>query len=111
MTPQEKTSARVVSVPVGTGRQVAGSWGRAHRLAAATVADGPIVDWTEHDVRWDTLHDSGTEGSPHARVARFLVEHHVDAVVAARMIDKLGIRARLGEHGDAEAAVLAAAQD
>ncbi|WP_231494934.1 NifB/NifX family molybdenum-iron cluster-binding protein [Cellulomonas sp. KRMCY2] len=118
MTAQDTNATPVViCIPVGTGRQVAGSWGRAHRLAVATVSAGRIVDWVEHDVHWDTLHDSGTEGAHHARVARFLVEHHVDAVVAshmgppmARMIDTMGLRKLLGAHGDAEAAVIAAAQ-
>lgn len=106
----------VACVPLGAGRQVAGSWGRAERLAVVTVAAGRAVGWTEHDVAWHTLHDAGTEGAHHARVARFLREQRVDVVVAEhmgppmqRMIGKLGIRCLLGARGDAEAAVLTAA--
>ena len=117
MTAEETSMTHVVCVPVDTGRQVAGGWGRAHRLAVATVSAGRIVDWAEHDVHWDTLHDSGAEGAHHARVARFLIEHHVGVVVAAhmgppmaRMIGAMGLRSILGARGDAEAAVLGAAQ-
>ncbi len=105
----------VVCVPVGAGRQVGHGWGRAPRLAVVRVLDGTIADWTEHDVRWDVLHDSTTEGGHHARVVRFLRDEHVDVVVAhhmgppmARMIATMGLRAVLGAEGDAQRAVLAA---
>jgi predicted Fe-Mo cluster-binding NifX family protein len=105
-----------VCIPVAAGRQVAGSWGRAERLAVVSVAAGRPVEWVEHDVAWDRLHDEGTEGSHHARVARFLREQQVDVVVAAHMgapmqhmLAKLGIRCLLGARGDATAAVVAAA--
>ncbi|WP_448061372.1 NifB/NifX family molybdenum-iron cluster-binding protein [Cellulomonas hominis] len=108
--------AVVVCVPVGEGRQVGHGWGRAARLAVVRVRDGKVVDWTEHDVRWDVLHDSTTEGGHHARVVRFLRDEHVDVVVAnhmgppmARMLATMGLRSVLGAAGDAEQAVLAAA--
>lgn len=104
----------VVCVPVTADRRMAHGWGRARRLALVTVAAGRIVDWTEHEVRWDELHDVGTEGSHHARVVRFLREHRVEVVVAQHMgppmtrtLGQLGIRCHLGADGDAEAAVLA----
>ena len=106
----------IVCVPVTADRQVAGSWGRAERLALVSVLDGRAVEWVEHEVAWDRLHDEGTEGAHHARVARFLREQRVDVVLAEHMgtpmqnmIDKLGIQSRLGVRGDATAAALAAA--
>jgi len=55
--------------------------------------------------------------APHARVARFLIDHHIDVVVAehmgpgmTRMLTTMGIRVSLGALGDARAAVLAALQ-
>ena len=63
---------------------------------------------------WDRLHDEGTEGSHHARVARVVTEHGVQAVVAAhmgdpmvRMLEKLGLAVHLGASGDARKAVQA----
>lgn len=108
--------ARVIAcVPVTADRQVAESWGRAKRLAIVSVAAGRPVEWIEHDVAWDQLHDAGTEGAHHARVARFLREQRVDVVVVEHMgkpmqnmLGKLGITCRLGVHGDATTAVLAA---
>lgn len=106
----------LVCVPVTADRQVGGSWGRAERLALVSVAGGRAVEWMEHDVAWDRLHDEGTEGAHHARVARFLREQRVDVVVAAHMgkpmqnmLEKLGIKSRLGVRGDATAAALEAA--
>lgn len=91
------------------------SWGRARRLALATESGGQITGWQEFDVGWDALHDQGTEGAHHSRVARFLIDHHVDVVVAAhmgegmaRMLGKLRIRTSLGARGDTRASVLAA---
>jgi predicted Fe-Mo cluster-binding NifX family protein len=88
-------------------------WGRADRLAIAEVLDGQIVSWQEFDVKWSRLHDEGTEGSHHARVVRFLLEHRVQAVVAshmgdamAHMLEKLGMQVHLGASGDARVAIL-----
>ena len=86
-------------------------------MAVASTSSGQITDWQELDVGWDTLHDEGTEGAHHARVARFLIDHHIDVVVAehmgpgmTRMLTTMGIRVSLGALGDARAAVLAALQ-
>ena len=77
---------------------------------------GRSTAWEEHDVAWDALHDVGTEGGHHARVARFLKEHGVEVVVAGhmgppmeQMLGSMRIVARLGAGGDARQAVLAAA--
>ena len=99
------------------GTQVGGGWGKAQRIAIATVDDGTITDWTEHDVRWDLAHDEGTEGSHHARVVRFLREQGVQVVATghmgppmARMLGTMGIRAVVDLAGVPREAALAAAQ-
>ena len=91
-------------------------WGRAQRVAIATAENGAITGWEEFGVSWDTLHDTGSEGTHHARVARFLREHQVDTVLAqhmgegmAHMLQKMGVTVRLGIAGDARQAVTAAA--
>jgi predicted Fe-Mo cluster-binding NifX family protein len=91
-------------------------WGRAHRVAIAAAEGGAITHWEEFDVSWDTLHDTGPEGAHHARVARFLIAHRVDTVLAhhmgggmAQMLEKMGVTVRLGVVGDARQAVVSAA--
>jgi predicted Fe-Mo cluster-binding NifX family protein len=88
-------------------------WGRAERVALAEVTPEGIESWRELDVGWGSLRESGSEGSHHARVARFLREHQVEAVAAdhmgadmEHMLDKLGIEVRLGAGGDAREAAL-----
>ena len=104
----------ILAVPVTSDDQVSGGWGRAPRVAVAEVRGGAIVSWQPFDVRWDELHDEGTEGGHHARIARFLTEHRIDAVVTGHMgppmvtmLGRMGIAVRLGAAGDARAAVLA----
>ena len=104
----------IVCVPV-SGGQVVGGWGKAQRVAVASIEKGEIGAWEEIDVRWDLSHDEGTEGSHHARIVRFLREHGVEVVVTHHMgapmahtIDKMGIRVVRDAEGDAKAAVLAA---
>jgi predicted Fe-Mo cluster-binding NifX family protein len=99
------------------GDQVGGGWGKAQRVAVASVELGEIEAWEEIDVRWDLSHDEGTEGSHHARIVRFLRERGVEVVVAGHMgppmrstLAKLGVRVVIGASGDARASVLAAAQ-
>lgn len=105
----------IACVPVDTDGAVDPRWGRAARVALATLEDGVITEWHEMRVTWDSLHDSGGEGAHHARVARFLREHHVQAVVAdhmgagmARMLGVMGVTAHLGATGGARVAVLSA---
>ncbi len=102
----------IVCVPVTPDGQIAGGWGRAARVAVARLEGGRITAWDEHDVAWDALHDIGTEGGHHARVARFLTDHGVEVVVAGHMgppmvgmLGKLRIVAKLGVDGDARRAV------
>lgn len=103
----------VVCVPITSDGQVGQAWGRADRVAVAEVQAGEIVRWQEIDVRWDVLHDEGTEGSHHARIARFLMEQKVSQVVSGhmgpgmqRMLAEMGLTVRLGVTGDARRAVL-----
>jgi predicted Fe-Mo cluster-binding NifX family protein len=105
----------IVCVPVTPEGNVGSGWGRAPRVAVARVEAGRITAWEEHDVAWDALHDVGTEGGHHARVATFLKDHGVEVVVAghmgppmAQMLAKMRILARTGAQGDARAAVEAA---
>lgn len=102
-----------ICVPVTADGAVEPRWGRAPRVAIATIRHGAIEDWVVHDVGWDTAHEEGAEGQHHARVARFLTDNGVECVVAEhmgppmeRMLVKMGIAVRLGASGDARAAVL-----
>jgi predicted Fe-Mo cluster-binding NifX family protein len=104
----------VVCVPVTADGQVGGGWGRADRVALAEVVGGRIASWQEIEVGWDRLHEEGTEGSHHARIARFLTEHSVDRVVAGHMgppmqhmLEKMGVSVRTGAAGDARHVVMA----
>lgn len=103
----------VICVPVNPDDTVDPRWGRAARVAVAEVVDGAIESWRVLDVGWDRLHDEGTEGGHHARVATFLRDHGVNVVVAdhmgepmLQMLARLGIEVRLGARGAARAAVL-----
>ena len=107
----------IVCVPVGSDGAVDPRWGRAARVALATVEDGAITAWSEHDVEWDRLHDAAGEGAHHARVVRFLRGNHVDVVVAhhmgdgmSRMLDRMGVAVKLCAAGDPREAVLSAAE-
>jgi len=106
----------VVCVAVTSEGQIGPRWGRADRLAIANVQGGTLVGWQEFDVGWGDLHDVDTEGAHHARVARFLLEHHVETVVAhhmgegmLRMLRRMGLQVRFGATGDAREAAIAAA--
>jgi predicted Fe-Mo cluster-binding NifX family protein len=103
----------IVCVPVKPSGEIDPRWGRAARVAIVEVQDGQLVRWEEHEVGWDTLHDEGTEGGHHARVARFLQEQHVEVVVAghmgppmAQMLERMGLEVHPGAVGDAGRAVL-----
>jgi predicted Fe-Mo cluster-binding NifX family protein len=105
----------IIAIPVDADEQVAHGWGRAPRIAIATVTDAAIVGWQVHEVRWDLAHDEGTEGSHHARVVRFLKDNEVEMVVAehmgdgmVRILGSLHVPAVLGAAGDARASVLVA---
>ena len=106
----------IACMPVtADGRQLDPRWGRAAHVAIARIERGAITGWEVIAVGWDALHDVGTEGGHHARVARFLLEHHVQVVVAnhmgppmEQMLHQMRLAVHLGAGGDARAAVLAA---
>jgi predicted Fe-Mo cluster-binding NifX family protein len=104
-----------VCVPITADGQVDPRWGRADRVAVAEVADGQISDWQEFAVGWGTLHDQGTEGAHHARVARFLLDNKVQAVAVShvgpgmqRMLGSMAIQVVTGLSGDARSAARSA---
>jgi predicted Fe-Mo cluster-binding NifX family protein len=106
-----------IAIPVTTDGAVDHSWGRAPRVAVADVVGGAVVDWQEFEVGWDRLHDEGTEGGHHARVARFLQEHGVTRVAVdhmgpgmTEMLRRMGIAVVLGAAGDARQVALDAAE-
>ncbi len=107
----------IVCVAVTPDGLVDPRWGRAERVAVADLNGDAIDGWQEFDVGWGRLHDAGPEGQHHARVARFLHEHGVQAVVAQhmgagmeQMLRSMGIEVRLGAAGRAKDAVSAASR-
>jgi predicted Fe-Mo cluster-binding NifX family protein len=102
-----------VCIPVSGDGHVGQGWGRAHRVAVVEIRGGEITRWQEYEVGWDEMHGRGPEGTHHAWIARFLIGHQVDAVVAGHMgppmqnmLNKMGVRLQLGAAGDARTAVL-----
>lgn len=105
-----------IAIPVTVDDRVDDGWGRAPRVAIATVEDGGITNWEVHEVGWDVVHDEGTEGSHHARVVRFLRDNNVDAVVVRHLgsgmlhtLGKLGVAVVTAQAQDARRAVTLAA--
>jgi len=104
----------IVCVPIRDG-QVDPRWGRADWVAVAEVRDGALAQWDEFEVSWDRLHDEGSGARHHARIARFLKEHQIEAVVAdhvgdgmVTMLATMKLTLHTGASGDAREAVLAA---
>lgn len=100
-------------VPVAPDGSIDPRWGRADRVAIAEIGDAGIETWQELEVGWGRLHDAGPEGQHHGRVATFLTEHGVRAVVAqhmgppmAHMLERMGIAVHVGASGNARDAVL-----
>ncbi|MCI5826446.1 MAG: hypothetical protein MR006_07260 [Arcanobacterium sp.] len=115
--PRTAPSTPVVVAINVIGDSVGAGLGRAHSMAVATVADGAISEWKEYEVNWDTLHDTGPEGTHHGRIVRFLREHGVNAVITGHAgppmvntMSKLGVLPLLGAAGPARDAALAGAQ-
>lgn len=103
-------------VPVDGDRRVDPRWGRAHWVAVAELDEDAIRDWRLFEVCWDELHDQHGEGAHHARVARFVRGHRIEAVVAChmgpgmmRMLRTMGVTVYLGASGDPREAVATAA--
>ncbi len=105
----------IVAIALGDDGTAGHGLGRAPRVAIARVEDGSIQSWSEHETRWDVRHDEGSEGSHHARIARFMTENGVEMVVAGhmgppmvQMLGRMGVAVRLDGGEDARAAVLTA---
>jgi len=104
---------RVVCVPVTADGQVDPHWGRASRLALVRVnPDGELGKIDTVEVGWDRQHEEGGEGLHHARIARFLREHGVHAVVARHMgppmkamLERMRIAVCLGAEGEVRQAI------
>lgn len=103
----------VVAVSLTPDGMVGGGWGRAHEVALATIEEGAIQQWEVFPVAWDRLHDEAGEGQHHARIARFLLDHHVNRVITGhmgpgmeRMLREMGIQAITAVRGPARDAVL-----
>lgn len=100
-----------ICIPITSAGTVDSRWGRAERVAVADVENGTVAEWTEFDVGWGMLHDTGPPGAHHARIARFLRDHQVQAVAVdhvgmgmQRMLTTMGIRIDTGHSGDARVA-------
>ncbi len=75
----------IIALPLNGG-QVGDGWGRAHNVAIADVdSRGAILSFEEYEVSWDTWHDQAGEGQHHARIAKFLMDHHVNRVITGHM--------------------------
>lgn len=107
----------VVCVTKTADDRAGGGFGRAHAVVVADLRDGAIQRREDHAVRWDELHDARAEGLHHAAIARFLREQGVQVVMTGgmgpgmvRMLDAMGIEARLGVAGPLEEVLLEAAR-
>jgi predicted Fe-Mo cluster-binding NifX family protein len=112
---REAAATVVVAIAVGAGGSVDPRWGRAQRVAVATVDRGRLSNWEETEVGWGTLREEGSERAHHARVARFVKQHGVQIVVAHHMgtdmlamLGRMGLEVQVPASGDAREAVLAA---
>lgn len=108
----------IICAPVTRDGMIDPRWGRADWVAVADVVHGEIASWQELEVSWSRLHDEGGPGSHHARVAKFLHDNQIEALVAnhigdgmVRMLDTMGLPVHLGATGDARAAVKVAGAD
>ncbi len=106
----------IIAAAVEPDGSVGHSWGKAKSVVVATVEAGRVEDWRPYEVAWDLLHDEGAPGAHHARVVTFLRTHAVQMVLVdhvgdgmRRMLTSMGVDLREGIHGDARAAMLAAA--
>lgn len=103
----------IVCTPVTATDEVDPRWGRADWIAVTTVRDGVLEGWERINVSWSTLHDEGSSARHHARVAKFLLDHGVEAVVAnhvgdgmVRMLDTMKIKLIVDASGDARSEIV-----
>ncbi len=105
----------IVAIAIASDGMAGHGWGRAPRVAVGRVDRERIESWDEFDVGWDVLHDEGSEGGHHARIARFLADHGVQLVVAGhmgppmgQMLGRMGIHVQLGDAGEPRLVAIAA---
>ncbi|MCW5951111.1 MAG: hypothetical protein KIT69_02475 [Propionibacteriaceae bacterium] len=104
----------IIATPVTVDGRTASRWGKAHWIGVADVTGPRITSWTIHEVGWDDASLFG-RNRRHARIAHFLAEQEVGAVVVpavgsrlAKLFDRLGIAVLPATPGDARESVLAA---
>ena len=104
-----------IATPVTSEGHSAAAWGKAHWIGVAEVIDGAVASWRIEEVAWDESHDSGTHGSHHARIVRFLKDESIDAVVVdhmgegmVRVMNTMGIPILTATPGDARQSILGA---
>ena len=112
-----KEGTVVVAIALGEGGAVGPRWGRAQRVAVATLEHDRLSSWDEIEVGWDRAREEGSDRRHHARVARFVKQHGVGVVVARHMGDdmlamlgRMGVQVQLPTSDDARQAVRAAAR-
>ncbi|MDI3297977.1 MAG: NifB/NifX family molybdenum-iron cluster-binding protein [Bacillota bacterium] len=100
-----------VALPVDADGQIFPHFGRAPRLAVATLEEGKVRDWQVLDVDWGSSHDLVPRGEHHRRVFQTLREQGVDLVLAGEMgegmvrsLSGVGVEVVLGVAGDARSA-------
>ncbi|MEI6649552.1 MAG: NifB/NifX family molybdenum-iron cluster-binding protein [Actinomycetes bacterium] len=96
---------------------IGGGWGKANTVAIAEIVEGKVAAWRVEEVGWRALHDTGTEGSHHARIVRFLNDNKVTVVATGHMGDgmqntlgKMGVKVHLDVSGEAKSALEALAR-
>lgn len=106
----------IIAIPVTVDGQTALRLGKAHWVGVAEVTGPRITSWTIHEVGWDDASLFGRRPRQ-ARIAHFLTEEEVEAVVVpkagprlAKLLDRLGIAVLPALPGDARESVLAAVQ-
>ncbi len=102
----------IICAPVTANGEIDPRWGKADRVAVVDVQSGEIQSWSEIEVGWSHLHDSGTHGSHHARIVTFLKENKIEAIVAnhmgdgmVRMLETMKIPVYFDASGNAREAV------
>lgn len=87
-----------VLIALGPDGSVSGGLGRAPRVAICEASADRVLSWEETPVGWDATHDTVPHGTQHGTILRFLLEGHVEAVLAGHagapmqeQLRKLGI--------------------
>lgn len=104
----------IIATPVTVDGQTAERCGKSHWIGVAEVSGPRITSWKIHEVGWDEAGLLGRDPR-HARIARFLTDQGVTAIVAsdmgprlAALLAELEIEVLPATPGDARESVLAA---